>query len=148
MVKRYILDGVDCEACDLVEDAEGHVVEFEDYQVLLSEIEIIRSEFKETLACRHVRIDTLTSEVSRWRDAYNDLWHGKPVEVRMPDGALDEIVGHGGFHVEHLDKNLWFFDLGGCRFNVHGFDIRLQPIETDCWDNERERVLTRLQEQK
>ena len=75
-----------------------------------------------------------------WRDAYHKLWDGSPVEVRMPDGALDEIVGYGGFHVEHLDKNLWFFDLGGCRFNVHGFDIRLQPIETDCWDNERERV--------
>ncbi len=83
-------------------------------------------------------------ETSRdsFRDAYNKMRDGRPVEVRMPDGALDEIVGYGGFHVEMMDKNHWFFDLGGCRFNVFGWDIRLQPIETDCWDNERERVST------
>ena len=90
------------------------------------------------LALQHIR--SLSAEVTRWRDAYHKLYDGAPVEVRMPDGFLDEIVGYGGFHVEHLDKNHWFFDLGGCKFNVHGFDIRLQPIETDCWDNERERV--------
>lgn len=38
-------------------------------RVLRVENEIIKAEFKETLSCRHARIDALTAEVTRLREA-------------------------------------------------------------------------------
>ncbi len=100
------------------------------------------SEFSESNSRLSAENKLLETSRDSFRDAYNKMRDGRRVEIRMPDGFLDEIVGYGGFHVEQMDKNYWFFDLGGCRFNVFGWDIRLQPVETDCWDNERERVST------
>lgn len=76
-----------------------------------------------------------------WRDAYYELANGHPIEVRMPNGELDEIVGFGVFHVEQLDDNVWFFDLGGCRFRVTGKKIQLIPNEVETWEEEQSRVL-------
>lgn len=76
-----------------------------------------------------------------WRDAYWRLWNGcgHMVEIRMPGGELDEIVGMGGFHVEQMDTNVWFFDLAGVRFNVVGKGVKLVPIEVNTWAEEQKR---------
>ena len=80
-----------------------------------------------------------TAITERFRKANENLWEGRPVEIRMPEEKLDEIVGYGGFHVEQLDKNLWFFDLAGCKFNVSGKKIKLLPIESNTWADEQGR---------
>lgn len=36
---------------------------------------------------------------------------GSP-DVREVDGALDEVVGHGTFHLEQMDSNRWWLGLG------------------------------------
>lgn len=80
--------------------------------------------------------------VEHWRDAYQKLWSGKTPEIRLnDDGSLDEIVGHGGFHIEQLDANHWFVEVAGCRFNIMGRKVELRPLEVDTWTAEQERLL-------
>jgi hypothetical protein len=78
-----------------------------------------------------------------WRDAYWRLWNGcgHHVEIRMPGGELDEIVGFGGFHVEQMSANEWFIELAGVRFNVVGKKVELRPTEVRTWTEERDRVV-------
>jgi hypothetical protein len=43
---------------------------------------------------------------------------GMPRRVNLnDDGSLDEVVGHGHFHIEQLDDHCWFINLDGFRFN-------------------------------
>ena len=49
-----------------------------------------------------------------WRDAEAKRREGDHFEVRLDDdGALDEIVGSGAFHIEQMDTNSWFVEVGG-----------------------------------
>lgn len=70
-----------------------------------------------------------------WRDAYWRLWNGcgHHLEIRMPGGTLDEIVGFGGFHVEQMDRNRWYFELGRLAFFVGGKKVELRPRDWDTW---------------
>lgn len=79
--------------------------------------------------------------VEYWREAYHRLWRGRGAEVRLDsDGTLDEIVGHGGIHIEQLDTNHWFVEVAGCRFNIYGKQVKLVPIEVESWQKEQERL--------
>jgi len=69
---------------------------YEYAEILLAENEVIRAEFKETLACRHARIDALSTEGRRLRSALEELecdsdWcgkspHGTPGKRGYDDG--------------------------------------------------------------
>lgn len=79
--------------------------------------------------------------VEFWRDAYNALWTGKSREIRLnDDGTLDEIVGHGGVHIEQMDTNHWFVEVAGVRFSITGKQVKLTPIEVDTWKAEQDRL--------
>lgn len=63
------------------------------------------------------------------------------MEIRLnDDGTLDEIVGWGRFHLEQMDDDQWFLDLGGVRMMLayNGIDyikpcIIATPNETNTW---------------
>jgi hypothetical protein len=80
--------------------------------------------------------DLETSELMLgiWRDAEAKRREGDHFEVRLDtDGAIDEIVGSGAFHIEQMDTNSWFMEVGGCAFNVHGKAVKLTPRDYDNW---------------
>ena len=62
------------------------------------------------------------------------------MDIRLnDDGTLDEIVGKGRFHLEQMDDDQWFLDLGGVTMML---DIRAinyesyivaTPNETNTW---------------
>lgn len=80
-----------------------------------------------------IQLVSVEGERDAWRTAYQKLWNDR-VEIRMPGGELDEIVGYGGFHVEQMDDNYWFFDLAGCAFFVDGKKVELRIRDYDSWE--------------
>lgn len=85
--------------------------------------------------------DVLRLQFASWKSAYEKITAGDHAEVRLDtDGAIDEVVGSGVFHVERMDTNRWFFDLAGCRFNIDGRKVTLTPIEVNTWAEEQRRL--------
>ena len=71
-----------------------------------------------------------------WRDAEAKRREGDHFEVRLDDdGALDEIVGSGAFHIEQMDTNSWFVEVGGCALNVHGKSVKLVARDYENWQD-------------
>jgi hypothetical protein len=88
------------------------------------------------------RLDAVTKDrdflqVSRdsFRDAYEKAHEGERYEVRLSDhdGRLDEIVGHGRFHLEQMNTNEWFLELAGCALWINGKGVRLVPRDHNTW---------------
>lgn len=84
-----------------------------------------------------------TERAERFRVAYYELSSGRPVEIRMQGGELDEIVGYGVFHIEQMDDDDWFFNLGGCAFNLHGEKVRLTPRDYNTWSEAKAAISQR-----
>ena len=59
------------------------------------------------------------------------------------DGSLDEIVGHGDFHLEQLSEGAWFLQLGGISLTIYTpgrAHVRTNPIDHDTWEAARAAV--------
>lgn len=69
-----------------------------------------------------------------WREAYWDLWRGTDTKIRLDsNNKLDEIAGHGGFHLEKMSKKLWFLELGGTSMFIKA--KRITPRDYDSWQD-------------
>ena len=87
-------------------------------------------------------IEQLTKSRDSFREACHKYANGPHMEIRMPGGELDEIVGYGAFHVEQMDDDHWFFKLGTCGFHLHGKKVRLIPLNHDTWAEAKESLST------
>lgn len=78
--KHYDPDGHCCPSCGQIYNSADEISR------LSCENETIKAEFKETLACRHARIDALCCEGKLMREALEKL-------AKLPCGELDTLAG-------------------------------------------------------
>lgn len=79
-------------------------------------------------------VDFLTVSRDSFRQAYEQAHADERYEIRLDDnGKLDEIVGHGRFHLEQMSTNEWFLELAGCALWINGKSVRLVPRDHNTW---------------
>jgi len=84
-------------------------------------------------------VDFLTVSRDSFRAAYEKAHEGEQFEIRLDSaGRLDEIVGHGRFHLEQMSTNEWFLELAGCALWINGKRVRIVPRDHNTWRNAKD----------
>lgn len=113
-------------------DYEAHLLADQN-RTLEAEVERLRAEN-----------ELLETSRNSFREACHRYQNGPHLEIRMDSrDRLDEIVGSGGFHVEQMGRDHWFFNLGRCAFHLHGKGVRLVPLNHETWAEAKEALSIR-----